>query len=268
MVQRLAPLIISLAVLVACSGDDDAADVVDATVPADTGTETPIESSAASSTAAAVTETVIQTEPTTPAGDPPDTSTTVIVDVPETGVPGLDSDDQFCAAWSRFGGTWQVLLVGSTFLEDPQLVAGWEVAAAPVVETAFDALMAALPDELAAERSLLEEDYFGVLNRRAEEALASLDAAGSDDAAVAALSRAWIEALATRDPSTPDLEFDVPETLAGLLDKAADDFLTKRVAFHLDPSMVVSVDTPLADAYIETCPDQGTLTGGEIAGDG
>jgi hypothetical protein len=71
----------------ACDGDDDgdADDVV--------------ESDVASDAATALVTTSLTPIPTLP----PDVSITAgptFETVPETGVPGLDSDDRFCAAWS------------------------------------------------------------------------------------------------------------------------------------------------------------------------
>ncbi len=190
-----------------------------------------------------------------------------VVEVPETGVPGLDSGDPFCASWSRFGGSWQVLLVGSTFLGDPGRVASWEIASADIIEAAYAAMIDSFPNELAAEEEIVAEAYFGALRRRADAARVSLDDAGSNFEAVQRLGRAWLEALATRDPLNPDLAFEIPEDLQELVDRAADDFRSQRVEFHLDPSMVVGVETPLTDTYLETgCPDQGTLSGQEVDG--
>ena len=70
---------------------------------------------------------------------------------------------------------------------------------------------------------------------------------------------------ASRDPSTPDLAVEVPDDLRDVVERAAAEFASKRVEFRTDPSLVVAVDTPLTDEYLETsCPDQGTLTGGEV----
>lgn len=260
-------LVVALAA--ACSGDDDLTDptlVTSTTVVADP-----------TSTAGTSVESPSVTEPSTDEGSPgpaPTDGTVTgsgseptasIVDVPETGVPGLDSDDLFCAAWSRFGGTWQVLLVGSTFLDDPQRVAEWEIAAANVVGDAYGALLANFPDALADEAEVVADGYFGVLDRRTEDARRALADAGATPDDVARLGEAWLLALESRDPSTPDLRFEIPETLDDLVDEAATDLRGRRVAIHVDPSMAVDAATPRTDAYLETtCPDQGTLGGQEI----
>lgn len=263
-------LAVALAVAFGCSGSDDLADptvVTSTTAIADPTTST--------TEAPSATSGVVVTQPPDADGtsgpattdDPPASSTPAvsIVDVPETGVPGLDSDDRFCAAWSRFGGSWQVLLVGSTFLEDPQRVAAWEIAAATVVGDAYDGLVASFPEELADEADLVADGYFGVLDRRAADARQALADAGATADDVARLQEAWVEALATRDPSTPDLAFEIPAGLEPLVAEAAADLRERRVEIHVDPSMIVDVATPRTDSYLETtCPDQGTLSGQEI----
>ncbi len=123
------------------------------------------------------------------------------------------------------------------------------------------------PEQLASETTTVAEGYFGALQRRSGAALAALGAVGADAEAVQRLGQAWVEALAVRDPFDPDLAFEVADDLQPVVDRAVDEFRSQRVEFHLDPSMVVGVDTPLTDAYLKTaCPDQGTLSGQEVAG--
>lgn len=272
-VKRLLVVIpIAAAIAAGCSGDGaDLSDpapststivVADEVVPPSEPASEPSNSAVPSSSSA---DGVVATSATAVESTASTVPVTTIVDVPETGVPGLDSEDRFCAAWSRFGGSWQVLLVGSTFLEDPQRVAEWEIAASTVVGEAYEELIAAFPDELVDEADLAADGYFGVLDRRTEEARRALADAGATPDDVELLQEAWIDALSTRDPSTPDLSFVVPDGLADLVSSAAADLRGRRVDFHLDPSMSVDVATPSTDAYLETsCPDQGTLSGQEI----
>lgn len=185
--------------------------------------------------------------------------------VPETGVPGLDSDDRFCAAWSRFGGTWQVLIVGSQFLDDPGRVARWEIAAAPVIEDAYDELTATLPPEAAGEAVAVLDQYFGALARRSEVAGAALRTAGASDEQIADLADRWVAALATRSNDSPGVRLELDAELEALVGAAAAGFQQQRVPIHTDPSMFVAVETPAIDGYIaSTCPDQGTLSGAEV----
>ena len=179
----------------------------------------------------------------------------------------LDSDDAFCAAWSQFGGSWQVLVVGSTFLGDADRVATWEIAASDVITTAYAGLVESFPSELASEAEVVADAYFGALQRRAQVAGTSLSDAGAGPEAVRRLGQAWLDALARRDPFDADLSFEVPDDLRAMVGAAVADFRAQRVEFHLDPSMVIGAETPLTDAYLETaCPDQGTLSGQEVGG--
>lgn len=57
------------------------------------------------------------------------------------------------------------------------------------------------------------------------------------------------------------------DELWDLVDVAAADFAGELVDFVDDPSMRITVATPLTDAYLATaCPDQGALTGAEVDG--
>lgn len=201
----------------------------------------------------------------TPPAETPPAETAPIETVPETGVAGLDSDDRFCAAWSRFGGTWQVLIVGSQFLEDPDRVARWEVAAAPVIAEAYDELIETLPPEVAGESTQVIDEYFGPLARRSQVAGDALRAAGATDAQLAVIAERWVAALGTRSNDSPAVVLEIDSELDPLVTAAVADFQQRRVPIHTDPSMFIVVETPATDAYIAaTCPDQGTLSGVEV----
>lgn len=188
-----------------------------------------------------------------------------VVDVPETGVPGLDSDDTFCAAWSRFGGSWQVIQVAANFAPDPTIVPAMEVVASPVVTRAFEAMLAVWPDELADERDAVADGFFGPFDRRAATALDALVAAGATPADIAEIAAAWEEALAGRRPDEPVVTPALPAELWAIVDAASTDFDGRLVGFVADPSMRIVVETPQTDAYLATaCPDQGSLAGTEI----
>jgi hypothetical protein len=160
-----------------------------------------------------------------------------------------------------------VLVVGSTFLGDADRVATWEIAASDVITTAYAGLLESFPTELASEAEIVADAYFGALHRRAQVAGTSLGEAGADPEAVRRLGQVWLDALASRDPFDADLSFEVPDDLRQVVGAAVADFRSRRVEFHLDPSMVIGAETPLTDAYLETaCPDQGTLSGQEVDG--
>lgn len=265
----------ALTVASACSGDDAAGPVEEAPTTtllvAAPGDTTPGASTNESSSEPATTGVTLPAEPvataeptgTTAAGP----TTVTVVEVPETGVPGLDSDDTFCAAWSRFGGSWQVIQVAANFAPDPAVVPAMEVVASPVIDDAYDAMFAAWPAELAEERDLVADGFFGPLDRRAEAALDALEAAGATADQLTALRSAWVAALAARQPDDPVLFPELDDELAALVDEAAADFASQRVGFVEDPSMRIAVETPRTDAYLATaCPDQGALTGGEVDG--
>lgn len=273
---------------ISCSGDDDT-DAAATTTPSESTARGPSDRSTTTDASSPVptaglpvttladeapvaandaTATTATTAPSaTSIASTTDVGVTSPESLPESGVPGLDSDDLFCSAWSRFGGTWQVLLVASTFLDDPERVARWEVSSAPLVVGAYDELLAQLPDELESERDALADGYFGAFERRARDARDALVDSGANGGDIAGLSEAWLAALETRDPSTPEVDFAEPVALIGLVDVASADLLARRSAFHLDPSLIVTVETPLADTYLEAnCPDRGTLAGGEVDG--
>lgn len=189
-----------------------------------------------------------------------------VVDVPETGVPGLDSEDRFCSAWSRFAGSFQVIAVTAAFGEGPpEQVATLEVLAAPVVTAAYDDLVAAWPDELAAERGVAADRLLGPFAARLAAGVEALTDAGASSADVDAISAAWLAALAARDPSTPEFGVELADDLWSTVDAATAEFVERRPAFSADDSLVTAADTPLTDEYLAlNCPDQGTLGGGEV----
>ena len=216
-------------------------------------------------------------EPTTESSgsdqdDPPASESLVttprvsVVDVPEVGVPGLDSDDEFCSSWSRFAGSFQVVAVTSAFGSgSPDQLAALEVAAAPTVTAAYEQLVGNWPAELAAEADLVADEFLGPFARRLEVARTALHDVGADDATIDTIEQAWLAGLARRDPTTPEFVVDLPEELWTVIDDAATTFSEQRVPFAQDPSLVTEVETPLTSEYLAvSCPDQGTLSGQEI----
>jgi hypothetical protein len=189
-----------------------------------------------------------------------------VVDVPEVGVPGLDSDDAFCSSWSRFAGSFQVVAVTAAFGSGPpEELAALEVAAAPTVTSAYRDLLENWPDELADEADLVADDFLGPFARRLAAARTALGDVGADDDAVASIEAAWLDGLAQRDPSTPEFVVDLPDELWRVIDDAASAFAQQRVPFSQDPSLVTDVQTPKTIEYLAvTCPDQGTLSGQEV----
>jgi hypothetical protein len=184
--------------------------------------------------------------------------------VPQTGVPGLDSTDSFCSAWSRFGGSWQVLVQAGSAL-DPVEVARLEVVASTLVGAAYDDVFEAWPSELESERDVVADGYFGAFRRRSDDAASALADAGVGDEARARLADAWDDALAGYDPAAPAIDVAVPDDLVALVDTAAASFSGRRVPLPSDPTMVITVETPLTDEFLATaCPDQGWIVGQDV----
>jgi hypothetical protein len=237
-----------------------------------------------SATTTTVTTTALSTQPQVSAGSgsgkptvapqtiPPTDAETAVPStrpiVPETGVPGLDSPDLFCASWSQWAGSYQVISVTSAFGGGtPADLAGLEVIASTVVVEANTNLLEAWPDEIESERIVGADKLFGPLTRRLTVAAEALESAGADEATRATIRTAWLNALAARDSASPEFTVDLPEEIWAVVDAAGSDFLSRSVPFANDPSLIVEADTQPIDDYIaSTCPDQGTLLGAEISG--
>jgi hypothetical protein len=189
-----------------------------------------------------------------------------VVEIPEVGVPGLDSDDVFCSSWSRFAGSFQVVSVTAAFGSgSPEQLAALEVAASPTVTSAYQQLVESWPDELASEADLVADEFLGPFARRLEAARAALSDVGADDATITAIEKAWLTGLAQRDPTTPEFVVDLSDDVWAVIDGAAVAFAAQRVPFGQDPTLVTNVQTPLTSEYLSvSCPDQGTLSGQEV----
>lgn len=184
--------------------------------------------------------------------------------VPETGVPGIDSADDFCRAWSVFAGSYQALALAAG-TADPVTAARLEVVANDAIRTGASGLAALLPAELDDDRSAITETLTSPILRRADRARDLLATAGVDGEANARLADAWLDALAeqglqTGDPTVTidDRELDVAvrEAAVALVDE-----LPPIVE---DPSLVVDVDLSGLESYLfDNCPDRGTLTGND-----
>jgi hypothetical protein len=244
----------------ACSGDDD-----DATPTTSTTETTQTSPSTAGSLPVTTTPGTGSTPPTAPTVGP--TAPPPTAAPSDTGVPGLDSEDAFCSAWSRFGGSWQLLVQAGAALE-PFQVARLEVIASTVVQDAYDDVFVAWPAQLESERDVVADAYFGAFQRRSADAAATLAAAGATDADVATLAQAWDAALAQYDPTTT-VDVAVPPELEPTLDHAASAFSAQRVPLAQDPSMVITAATPLTDDFLATaCPDDGWIVGQDVTDDG
>lgn len=262
--HRLVPAAAALLVVAgACAGDDD-----DVSSPTDAAPTTSTTSTAATTPHTPVTTRAGAPDLDTAPTDPPPTSSAPppTAGPADTGVPGLDSEDAFCAAWSRFGGSWQ-LLVQAGAAADPVAVARLEVIASTVVQDAYHDVLAVWPAELASERDVVADAYFGAFQRRSADAAAALADAGASDADITALAQAWDAALAQFDPSST-VAVAVPPGLDSIVDQAAAAFGAARVPLPADPSMVITAETPLTDAFLATaCPDEGWIVGQDVVDD-
>lgn len=254
-------VLVAVVVLVACSGDDSGAGVTGTTVPASDGAPATgdvfVESESSSDTD------VEASSQSTSAADR--ATTTAIPTVPDTGVPGLESADEFCRSWSEFAGTFQALAVAWAVGGDERRAATNELAAAPALLAAVGGMAAAFPSELAEERDAVLDGLLGPMTRRAERARSELDAAGLTAAEIDVLGDAWLTTLAERGTDDPALAVAIPPSVdAQRLDAAVTAFVTSVPAIDLDPSLVTDVTTPATDAYLAAnCPDRGTLAGND-----
>ena len=157
-----------------------------------------------------------------PGSDPTAATSESLATIPAVGVPGLDSDEVVCRAWSRFAGSFQVVSVAASFGSgDAEDVAGLEVIAAPTVTAAYGDLIANWPAELAEEADAVADGYLGPFARRADRALAALQSAGADATTIDTIVAAWETALAGRDPSEPEIVVELPDTVQAIVDAAA-----------------------------------------------
>jgi hypothetical protein len=236
----LAVLALALSGIAGCRGDDDAG----------TGTTVPTVTASAGPA----------TDPTYAGATAPPVSA-----IAETGVPGLDSADAFCSAWSRFAGSFQVVAVASSFVTDqPERAFELETAASPIVTDSYEQMRQAWPAELDAERAAAIDARFGPFAARATTALNVLRAAVAEPKQLDEIGDAWLDALATRDPSSPDVELALPDELAEAVATAGRALAADVPPIAGDPALVTEAATPLTDEYLAThCPDQGTLLGTE-----
>lgn len=195
------------------------------------------------------------------------TSTTVIPTVPESGVPGIGSDDDFCSAWSEFAGTFQALALAASFAADPDAARRAEVIAAPAVVAAVEDLDGALPEELESERDTVLSDLVGPFGRRAQRAVDALVQAGVPPDAIAELGDLWLRTLVERGVDDPDITVDVPADVDASVSEAVTTFVAEVPPIPQDPSLVTDAEAPRTESYLSAnCPDQGTLAGNDVIG--
>lgn len=197
------------------------------------------------------------------ADEGPAPASTAIAPVPDTGVPGIDSDDAFCRSWSEFAGSFQALGLVSAF-GDPAEALRLEVLAAAAVVDAAARLAANLPTELEAEREALLDDFAGPFVRRAERAQAELVDAGVDRPDD--LRAVWLEQLAASGVDDPAMTVVLPRGIdAGGVDAAVAAFAAALPPIVDDPSLITGATITQTEGYLAAnCPDQGILGGNDV----
>ena len=269
-VTRLrAGAVVLLVVLAACSeGDDDAGRPV-ASLSGETATVNSSEALTSTTDAGedgdgqtdddaeivpSTTEFDLFVQPSTPPIEP----------VPETGVPGINSSNEFCRAWSEFTGSFQALGLVSA-IGDRDTAYQLEVIAASTLTAAVNTMEANLPAELETERVALVKDLAGPLFDRATLAEADLIGVGIEPLMLRAV---WLAALTEAGVDDPALQVVVPASIDGVaLDAAVAAFSNTQLRIVEDPALITDARIPLTDAYLgNVCPDGGTLSGNDDIG--
>jgi len=185
--------------------------------------------------------------------------------VAETGVPGIDSEDAFCRAWSRYAGSVQAISLAWA-LQPPADAARLEVAATEAVGDAVAAMAANLPAEIDANRQALTVDVPGPFLRRAERARELLADAGLGEDQIGTLAGAWIDAITEQGVDSETLSIDVPPDSAAALETASQAFADELPSVNEDPTLdTTAFDiNPSLDYISANCPDQGTLAGNDV----
>jgi hypothetical protein len=261
-------VLVAVVAVAACSGDDDGGasptaetfETVEVTEPLFSRTSddgaAPVTTVGATEVPPVETEVATTATPSTGA----DLATTLPT-VPETGVPGIDSDDLFCRSWSEFTGSFQAL-AGAWALGEQLAAARLEVAASAALLTAATQLDANVPAEVETERAALTE-LTEPMSRRAQAARDEMLAAGLADDAMDALGAAWLDALAESGVDDPDLSVAVPAGVdEAAFTQAVQAFAAARPSIVEDPSLITDAVVP--QYLIDNCPDQGTLAGNDV----
>ncbi len=202
-------------------------------------------------------------------GQPVEPVTESLPPVPETGVPGIDSEDSFCRSWSTYAGSVQALSLAWA-LQPPQAAATLEVAATDAVSAAVAVMGAALPNEIESNRQALTVDVPGPFLRRAERARQFLVGVGLEDDQIAELGERWVDAITEQGIDSESLALDVDPELGALLDGAAQAFAAELPPIIEDPTLdTTEFDiSPSLDYIFENCPDRGTLAGNDVIDSG
>jgi hypothetical protein len=183
-----------------------------------------------------------------------------------TGVPGIAASDQFCAAWSRYSGSVQIIAVAVNFAELTSIEsATLELEAAPSIAQAATEIDQTWPAELAAEHDAAVDGYLGPFARRASKAIDALRGAGTTQGEIAQVGDEWSHVLATRDPDAPTVDVQLAPDLAAKVDAGATAFDAAVTPWGSDPSLTVDLDAiPTTKLYLaQHCPDLASIGVGD-----
>lgn len=253
--------VLGISVAAGCSSADD-----DGVTPIATGTPTTETPGAETPTTEVFTETD-DLGPVPPR--PPDVAVSdsvlePIEPVPDTGVPGIDSDDAFCRSWSEFAGSYQALTFAWA-IQGGVAAARLEVVATDALSSAVAGMAEHLPAEIESNRQALTVDLPTPLLRRAERARGLLADAGVDEATIVALGDMWLAELTDSGLQSETLAVAIDDTaLDEMVDEAARMLLEQLPPIIEDPSLIVDADISVTENYLfENCPDRGVLSGND-----
>lgn len=189
--------------------------------------------------------------------------------VPETGVPGIDSDDAFCRSWSTYAGSVQAISLAWA-LQSAPAASSLEVAATDALSRSVDGMATHLPDEIESNRQALTVDVPAPFLRRAERSRQLLMEQGLSDEQIIELGDQWIAAIAAAGVDAENLTLSAPEELTVAAVGAAAVLVTELPSVLEDPSLdTTQFDIgPSLDYIAANCPDQGTLAGNDDVGSG
>lgn len=184
--------------------------------------------------------------------------------VSDTGVPGIESDDDFCRSWSEFAGSYQALTFAWA-IQGGEAAARLEVVATDVLSSAVVKMGTNLPVVLESDRQALTIDLPTPLLRRAARARELLAQSGVDEATIEALGSMWLVAVTDAGLESETLSVPIDDVqLNGSVAEAALLLLEELPPIIEDPSLIVDVDISATENYLfENCPDRGVLAGND-----
>lgn len=258
----MSAIVLMAVAAVACT-DDGGAGSIDSSVGARVGGEVTTMPSAPTETIPAESVTTSAAPSTDVAVVP---STVAIVPVPDQGVPGIDSDNSFCRAWSEFAGSFQAL-AGASAAGAESGSTRLEVVASAAVSSAARTIADEFPVPIAFEREVFVNDVIGPFARRADRASEELRAVGLSPTEIELLGDLWLAALVDAGVDDPEIDIAVPDDLSDAVVAAVEEFSTDVPAIVEDPSLVTQASAPATFDFLATnCPDQGILAGNDAIG--